>query len=177
MRAGKAFGFFTLVGAMTFLGATGALAKSNFPSLIPNGISASCLNCHNDTSGGADNLNVMGNDVQANLSEGVPDWSALYKLDSDGDGASNGLELGDPCGTWDGTIGNEDRQDDISNPGDSAETTSATAPDCGDGGNGGDGNGDEPGGCFGNQVGAMALPSALSLFGLAALIFFRRRRR
>ena len=44
-----------------------------------------------------------------------PDWSALYLLDSDGDGQTNGQELGDPCGTW---VRGEPapREADISNP-------------------------------------------------------------
>ncbi len=50
------------------------------------------------------------------------DWSALYDLDSDGDGQSNGEELGDPCGEWDG--GAAPRTTDISNPG-LVEDTSA----------------------------------------------------
>ena len=75
---------------------------------------------------------AFGNDVRSTLSGGLPDWSALYALDSDGDGQSNGEELGDPCGDW--TFGDTPaRQTDISAPGDSDDLSAdPQTPGCGD---------------------------------------------
>ena len=115
---------------ITFLLATGTLAfnanaKSTFPNYIPNASVSTaqgpCTNCHRDPSGG-DTLTLFGQDVYATLEGRRPDWSALYSLDSDGDGQTNGQELGDPCGTW---IRGEPapRETDISNPTDAALTS------------------------------------------------------
>ena len=126
---------------ITFLLATGTLAfnahaKSTFPNYIPNASVSTaqgpCTNCHRDPSGG-DTLTLFGQDVYATLEGRRPDWSALYYLDSDGDGQTNGQELGDPCGTW---IRGEPapRETDISNPTD--ETLTSADPDtpvCADG--------------------------------------------
>ena len=118
---------------ITFLLATGTLAfnahaKSTFPNYIPNASVSTaqgpCTNCHRDPSGG-DTLTLFGQDVYATLEGRRPDWSALYYLDSDGDGQTNGQELGDPCGTW---VRGEPapRETDISNPTD--ETLTSTDP-------------------------------------------------
>lgn len=62
-----------------------------------------CDTCH--TMGGGSPTNVFGRDVFQTLS-GSPissaavNWPALCVLDSDGDGASNGAELGDAACTW-----------------------------------------------------------------------------
>ena len=108
---------------MTFLLVIGAAqfnthAKSTFPNYIPNAYvstaQGSCTNCHRSPEGG-DTLTLFGQDVYATLEGRRPDWSALYYLDSDGDGQTNGQELGDPCGAW---IRGEPapRDTDISNP-------------------------------------------------------------
>jgi len=95
-------------GALGILVVAGiALARPYFPGLnpVPNlanvpGNSTACQTCHVDAGGGAP-LNAFGLTVQANLSAShEPDWSKIYNIDSDGDGFSNGLELGDPMGLW-----------------------------------------------------------------------------
>lgn len=86
-----------------FLG-TSLFAKQNFPSLIPNvnnipGLNGNtCNTCH--TNGGGSARNAFGLDVKKNLSGNSINWAALSKLDSDGDGFTNGQELQDPQGTW-----------------------------------------------------------------------------
>lgn len=80
--------------------ASDAQARSSYlsqiPSLAPQG--SGCITCH-FSAGGAGSRNDFGEDVNATLNGG-PDWSALFNLDSDGDGYTNGQELGDPDGTW-----------------------------------------------------------------------------
>lgn len=57
-------------------------------------------------------------------------WTrALCEADTDGDGQSNGLELGDPCCVW--SVGDEPAfSTDISIAGDPNDRTSRTMPDC-----------------------------------------------
>lgn len=53
----------------------------------------------------------------------------LCGMDSDGDGATNGHELGDPCCQW--SEGDEPlRSTGLSHPGDATDTTSEEFPDC-----------------------------------------------
>ncbi len=59
-------------------------------------------------------LTVFGRDAEA--SGRSPTWSALFELDSDGDGLTNGEELGDPEGLW--SIGDPNPAGDISDPND-----------------------------------------------------------
>lgn len=79
-------------------------AKSNFPSLLPNGNRNSCQTCHNGATNG-NSLNEFGISV-FQTGGGVrdrvapPNWSKLFSLDSDGDGYTNGVELGNADGTW-----------------------------------------------------------------------------
>lgn len=77
-----------------------AVARPWRPSQIPNGDVYSCTTCH--TTEGP--RNVFGLAVEARVTPGSEDpfWDAeLAALDSDGDGFTNGEELGDPDG--DGT--------------------------------------------------------------------------
>jgi hypothetical protein len=79
--------------------ATAARAHSAYRSYLPNGFAPSSTSYgHIDgTKYGNSNLNSFGSDLNA---AGLS-WSrTLCTRDSDGDGQSNGLELGDPCCTW-----------------------------------------------------------------------------
>lgn len=98
-------------------------------SRVPNGPRYGCVLCHTSTIEVA--FNAFGADVRATLLEGRPDWSALYALDSDQDGQTNGQELGDPCGVWRFGL-TPGRYTELSAPGD-PDSTSATPdqPPCG----------------------------------------------
>lgn len=85
---------FTTLGVMAYT--TNASALEGFPAQIPT--DASCGTCHP----GPDRTvrNVFGQAAGQNRVDGAIDWPALCALDSDGDGASNGVELGDPNCAW-----------------------------------------------------------------------------
>jgi hypothetical protein len=75
------------------------------PGQIPNGPVNSCSNCHMSPFGG-DARNLFGQTVEANFLSAVGEggqvlWGPeLAALDADGDGFTNGEELGDPQGDW-----------------------------------------------------------------------------
>src|SRR4051794_21709194 len=78
-----------------------AHARPSFPGFIPNGNAADgrgCINCHVSAQGGGQR-NTFGIAVAQSLVT-TPDWAALCHLDSDGDGQTNGQELGDPGCIW-----------------------------------------------------------------------------
>jgi hypothetical protein len=101
------------------LAAQTVLATPSYPSLIPNGNSFSCATCH--PGGSPPALNPFGQDFSATHT-----WSpTLAAKDSDGDGFSNGVELGDPNGTW--TPGSANPAGPVFNPGDPASHPTATA--------------------------------------------------
>jgi uncharacterized repeat protein (TIGR03803 family) len=99
------------------LTAQSAFGLSSFVSLIPNGSIASCSTCHTSGFG----FNPFGRDFHNNHRV----WNAsLASLDSDGDGLTNGQELGDPGGTGTPTPGAP-----VTNPGDpSSEPAPARPP-------------------------------------------------
>ena len=86
---------------------------------IPNGAVLGCGGCHTNPAGGG-SRNAFGlmleNGYLTDLSYlGSVVWGPeLAALDADGDGASNGQELGDPDGSW--SMGDP-------NPGDPADVT------------------------------------------------------
>ena len=80
--------------------ATDAEARFFRPGKVPNAVDA-CNTCH--TSGGGTPRNPFGLDVEALVTPNGEEvfWGPeLAALDSDGDGFTNGEELGDPEGTW-----------------------------------------------------------------------------
>ena len=100
--------------AFLFLGRISVEAYPSFGSKVPNGEKVPCLDeddpsciggyCrglgHGSCAGGVPgnpNLNPFGLDWKANGYEWTTD---LCTADSDGDGYTNGEELGDPCCTW-----------------------------------------------------------------------------
>ena len=77
-----------------------AHARSFRVEQIPNGRNYTCDSCHGKASLLPSDLTPFGMDVNRTLSSNNVDWAAIWNLDSDGDGFSNGLELGDPGGSW-----------------------------------------------------------------------------
>lgn len=103
-----------------------ALGRNFRPSMIPNGATFSCSNCHNRASGGGPRT-PFGNDVAAIVQGpgGVPFWSrTLAEKDSDGDGFTNGEELGDPDGDGVPIAGAT-----VTNPGDPNSKPANQAPE------------------------------------------------
>lgn len=87
-------------------------ARQGRQNLVPNGLENSCGTCHVSPAGGGAR-NAFGVQVEPAFDDGNFDWADFYNLDADGDGYSNGEELGDPEGTWtDGAAG-----DYLSHPG------------------------------------------------------------
>lgn len=82
-----------------WLGATTGFAREFRVAQLPNGTVFRCANCHVSAAGGG-TRNPFGKAVEAITgSANKLFWSAtLAALDSDGDGAANGVELGDPDG-------------------------------------------------------------------------------
>lgn len=124
-----------------------AEARSQRVQQIPNGEIFSCTTCHDATfpTGAQDGArNAFGQQVEANLTGGGAvsaqevDWPAIYDLDADGDGFTNGEELGDPDGVW-SEGANPPESYDPSNPADADDT-----PDIGGGEDAG--GGDDAGG-------------------------------
>lgn len=91
-----------LVGISVFAYTGDAQALPFRPGLLPNGFVNACSTCHfNPAGGGA--RNAFGQDVDERVSPFGSEafWGPeLAALDSDGDGFTNGEELGDPEGLW-----------------------------------------------------------------------------
>ena len=99
-----------LVILLTFGIASLVAGRATFVSSVPN-IDAlvandaetrnACQTCHESMDPSSNNaLNLFGQQVQANLTNGAPDWSKIFSLDADNDGFTNGQELGDAGGVW-----------------------------------------------------------------------------
>ena len=102
----------TLFVSVYFLPITLSNARPWRVEQIPNGNKFGCLNCHNSSYGGS--INSFGLSVESVVGRGsrASFWnSVLASKDSDGDGSSNGEELGDPDGDGKSTDGAE-----ITNP-------------------------------------------------------------
>lgn len=83
---------------------------------IPNGNVNSCLNCHKSQFGGLP-LSSFGSQVlSVGLNGENVDWLALYNLDADGDGFTNGQELLDPNGEWSEGMPNPGKSSDVKKP-------------------------------------------------------------
>lgn len=148
-----------------------AAAFGQYRTEVPNGGVGSCQTCHQRSSGGrpwqafgdllfTSNGGTVEQPDSINASaDGFIWWNAdICGADSDGDGQTNGQELGDPGCVWTG--GDATRTFAISNPGDAASLSED--PD-GEGDGAADGGG-EGGGCFGSAQAAALLP-ALWLLG------------
>jgi hypothetical protein len=99
-----------------------AQARGRRVDQLPNGSALGCAACHVDPTGGG-SRNAFGQMIEADFLTagsflGDVIWGPeLAGLDADGDGATNGEELGDPAGAWptDGTPGDPAA---VTNPGD-----------------------------------------------------------
>jgi hypothetical protein len=125
----------TLLGAIAL--SSNAHAKAEYVTYLPNGGVHTCENCH--PGGNTLAINLFGQEASNQVGKPITEWwPALVDSDSDGDGQTNGQEMGDPCGDW--LIGlDPPRTTDISNPGDAADVSAdPDSPTC-DGGAGGAG--------------------------------------
>ena len=106
-----------VVGAILALSWMDIEARPHRVDQIPNGQVNSCATCHVGSSGGV--RNPFGQAVESGFLEGGNVvWNAtLAGSDSDGDGASNGLELQDPTGAWRPGQANPGTASLVTNPG------------------------------------------------------------
>lgn len=117
-----------LVVLLVFVAVSGLEARPWRPNQIPNGARLGCAACHVSSAGGGAR-NAFGSAVEEVVSPGsqAAFWSAtLARLDSDGDGASNGLELQDPNGTWRPGQAAPGTASLVTNPGDRNSTPAPT---------------------------------------------------
>ncbi|RLN47965.1 hypothetical protein BBJ28_00001683 [Nothophytophthora sp. Chile5] len=99
-------------------------AKPEFVARLPNGARVSNAPAigHKDNTGDSSSTNAFGN---AFSSAGNAWTVALCKADTDGDGQTNGEELGDPCCEW--TVGATPRwTSGVSHPSDATKTSNAS---------------------------------------------------
>ena len=94
-----------LIAGFVVLASVPADARGFRIAQIPNGDVFGCANCHvNPAGGGARNAfgQQIGQDFLTDAESGFAVvWGPeLADLDGDGDGVSNGQELGDPSGAW-----------------------------------------------------------------------------
>lgn len=105
------------------LAAADGFARDKRVDQVPHGSTFSCSLCHTSSLGGGPR-NAFGQQVENNLTEpgqaGDVIWEDVCPLDADGDGYSNGTELGDPDCTW--QVGAQDPQAAVSEPGDPDDT-------------------------------------------------------
>jgi hypothetical protein len=100
-----------------------SLAFESFQARIPNGALVQAVGHLSHDGGGS--LGSFGRDFDK---EGAEWTKTLCEKDSDGDGISNGAELGDPCCTWE--EGKEAmRTDMLSHPGEARDKFEVTV-DC-----------------------------------------------
>ena len=111
-----------------------AEARSKRVNQLPNGSAVGCAICHVDPNGGGAR-NPFGTIVGQSYMTGTGFlgdviWGPeLAALDSDGDGATNGAELGDPEGIYDWQSGDPapGDADAVTNPGDPESFPAPTA--------------------------------------------------
>ncbi len=123
---------FATLATLAFVSPTDAFAFGGFRSNVPNGFDNSCSTCHITNSGGdgcpgeATNSKCF-NPFGAAFNGNSRRWDArLAGEDADGDGWSNGQELGDPFGRW--VQGNQSPPSPVvTKPGDASDTPNQNA--------------------------------------------------
>ena len=122
----KRTGLLIAAGLTLVLHSVTTAARDFRVGMIPNGGVFSCATCHNSVFGG-DLRNPFGFDVEVAIGVSalaIPFWTPAFAArDSDGDGFTNGQELGDPDGNGSPTPGAV-----VTNPGDASSRPSNTAP-------------------------------------------------
>jgi dopamine beta-monooxygenase len=118
--------------ALLTLSASTAEARPFRVTQIPNGADFACTSCHTTRTGGPRNTfgTAVSDGFTTTATTAPAGWGpVLAGLDSDGDGFTNGQELGDPDGTW--TVGDPNPVFDATNPGDPSSFPAVTDPDAG----------------------------------------------
>lgn len=87
----RRFDLLALVSMLAF--AAPAAANFDQQAQVPNGGALACTGCH--PGGDSTQFTLFGAQMR-DLPNGTADWATLCGLDADGDGATNGAELGDP---------------------------------------------------------------------------------
>lgn len=87
-----------LLGVTLLLSPLETLARPPRVNHVPSGVDLGCQTCHFSPAGGA--VNAFGYDIQLTLQGGEAQWAEVCALDSDLDGYSNGVELGDSSCVW-----------------------------------------------------------------------------
>ncbi|GAB9467343.1 hypothetical protein Gpo141_00004693 [Globisporangium polare] len=102
-----------------------ALARPEYRSRIPNGFNVPNVPAvgHTDPQGSSGSLNVFG---KAFSSAGSKWTTTLCQADSDGDGQTNGQELGDPCCGWSTSSSAPQRDSGLSDPSHASSTANAS---------------------------------------------------
>ncbi|MBT7597602.1 MAG: hypothetical protein HN559_22045 [Gemmatimonadetes bacterium] len=93
-----------IVSSLALASVSPLMARSHRVDQVPHGQTLGCATCHVNPSGGG-SRNAFGTDVESFLTSvdasGDVQWSDLLAtIDSDGDGFTNGQELGDWDGLW-----------------------------------------------------------------------------
>jgi hypothetical protein len=95
-----------------------SFARPEYQDRVPNARINACITCHQQPTGGP-GWNPFGLDFRANVFA----WNqALAGKDSDSDGYTNGVELGDPEGTWQVSNPQPGNPALVSKPGDPTST-------------------------------------------------------
>ena len=123
--AGRARSYRAGWAALALIGLTAStvLARSHRVDQVPNGAVSGCATCHVSGAGGGDR-NGFGFSVESSHLSVVDEFGdvlwgpGLAQTDSDGDGFTNGYELGDPDGLW--ATGDPAPVFAATNPGDAA---------------------------------------------------------